>query len=115
MFTFIPANDPRTRFEVTIPVNGEEYLFSVPRMDFISEDVFRDYMRWEKENGEEKLIKKGVRPAAAYFDKLIEMLGIDHYKDFQEHLVYGEKRQLWEEWNRLSATNLGESEASSNS
>lgn len=114
-FTFIPAGDPRTRFQATIPTPEGNIEFDVPRMDFIPTGVLEDYLTWQNKNTEDKLLKAGKHPVITVFDWFMDHLKIDHWEYFRNELTLGEKTQLWDEWNRVSQLPLGESSASSNS
>lgn len=107
-FTLITADDPRSRFTTTFTTGGKELTFDVPRMDFIEDSVFADFQKWGKKNTDENLVARGIRPIAAAFDFLMDALKPTDYEQFKK-LSFGEKQQLWVEWNRLSMVDLGES------
>lgn len=108
-FEFIPASDPRTRFTVDIEKNGEAKTFDVPRFEFMDSGTLKEFNTFVKENTDETLVEAGKIPVEEYFDFLVNLLKIQDHSWFVKTLVPGEKKQLWDEWNRLSALPLGES------
>lgn len=115
-FSFVPASDPRTRFIVDIPTpDGEVFTFDVPLMSFMDRGVFEDYMKWADKNTDEALLKARKRPSEEAFDWFMQRIKPENWDYFAHELVFGEKEQLWNEWNRLSSIPLGESLASASS
>lgn len=111
-FQLITADDDRTRFTTTFTKDGEELTFSVPLMTFIDADSFREFAKWSQKNPDDKLLRAGIRPLEAAFDWWMDRLKPEGHEQFKQ-LVFGEKEQLWKEWNRLTEVPMGESAASS--
>ena len=109
-FEFVPAWDARTQFTCEIPTkDGKSKTFSVPRMEFIDDETYATFAKWFKDNPDDKLLEDGRRPVSEAFDFFITELGIDDAQWFVDNVVFGEKVQLWNEWNRLTDVPLGES------
>lgn len=108
-FQFIPASDDRARFTCDVPVNGETLTFSVPLMPFVGKDKFMEFRKWAEKNTDAKLVSAGKRPVEEVFDFFMKLLDVENGDKFTDGLVYGEKDQLWNEWQRLSNMPVGES------
>lgn len=114
-FELVVQGDARACFSTEFEKNGKHYVFTVPRMDFLPEDVYHAFYEWTRKNPDDKLLKAGKRPIEAAFDFLVGELKPEGYESLISELVFGEKQQLWEEWGRVSNISLGESQPSSTS
>jgi hypothetical protein len=110
LFRITPAHDESVQIEFEVPIKGRQnpLFFTVPKVQYLPQDVAAEYEQWFKDR--EGQTTKDHEATL----KLLELTVPKHYATLSK-LTIGELTQISQVWGEQSTIEAGESSASDDS